>query len=150
MGRVSHDTTQELPRDIRRDIERLDRWSNAASDSTQAGRFDKADELCRKLLKHYPNMIDGPHRLAELRSAQGRWREAAEAYDQALDVIALAPEGYDRGGVAAFRRVRDLARANAGLPPTRSLPPEVAAYLAPPPLRLVQFIVRKFREFRVK
>jgi len=142
--------TASLPREIREDIERLERWSNGVLDAIEAGRHAEAEELCRKLAEHYPEMIDSHERLAALRSAQGRWREAAEAYDRAIEVIARSPGDYDRGLVADFCRSRDEAWTKAGLLNDKPLPPEIAAHIAPAPLRLVQNIVRKIREFRVR
>jgi tetratricopeptide (TPR) repeat protein len=150
MSSASHDINSEPRCYTDREIKRLDHLSNAANSAIRAGRHEKAERFCEKIQKQYPEMIDGPHRLAELRSSQGRWKEAADACDQALGIIARDLEGFDRHGIDYFRGLRDQARKNAGLPPTRSLPPQIAAYLAPAPLRLVRFIVRKIREFRIR
>jgi tetratricopeptide (TPR) repeat protein len=143
----NREETSSLPREIRDDIERLERWSNGVLDAIEARRYAEAEDLCRRLAEHYPELIDSHERLAALRSAQGRWREAADAYDQAIEVIARSPNDYDRGLVADFCRSRDEAWTKAGLPNNKPLPPEIAAHIAPAPLRLVQNIVRKIRGF---
>ncbi len=102
--------------EILKDIQRLETWSNGVQDGIEAGRFAEAERLCEKLLQHYPDQIDGHHRTATVREAQGRWAEAAAAYDRVLSHIERHPKGFDEESIAYHREQRDQARQRAANP----------------------------------
>lgn len=91
----------------------LDALSNSVLDAIEAGEYDEAEKLCEKLLREYPEMLDGHDRLATLREAQGRFQEAAEHYSKALEVIREHPEGTDEETVEYLTGKRDRALAKA-------------------------------------
>lgn len=90
----------------------LDRLGNSALDAIEAGRFEEAEKLCRRLLSEYPDAPDGHERMAMLREAQGRFQEAAERYGAVLEMMRREPEGFDPEAVRYFedRRKRALSK----------------------------------------
>ena len=74
----------------------LDALSNSVQDAIEARKYDEAEKRCQRLLLEFPEVIDGHHRLAELREAQGRFQEAAEHYTKALTIIARTPKEFGR------------------------------------------------------
>lgn len=91
----------------------LDALSNSVLDAIEAGKYDEAERLCRRLLLEWPQMMDGHDRLGALREAEGRFEEAAEHYAKALDVIRRHPEGTDEGTIEHLTEERDRALAKA-------------------------------------
>ncbi|MBI2176973.1 MAG: tetratricopeptide repeat protein [Candidatus Tectomicrobia bacterium] len=91
----------------------LDALSNSVLDSIEAGDYDEAEKRCRRLLLEYPEMLDGHDRLATLREAQGRFKEAAEHYEKAMLVVHRHPEGTDQETVQELKEKRDRALAKA-------------------------------------
>ena len=55
-------------------------------DLRTAGKVDRAREVCREMIKQYPNRPDGYHQLALVADKQKRYREAQGMYAQALRV----------------------------------------------------------------
>lgn len=91
----------------------LDALSNSVMDAIEARDFDAAEKRCQKLLLEFSDVIDGYVRLAMLREAQGRFQEAAEHYDKALEMIRRTPEGFDNETVRYLTEQRDQALAKA-------------------------------------
>jgi uncharacterized protein YecA (UPF0149 family) len=98
---------------IAEEVQRLDDLSNGALDAIQARRYEDADRLCEKLIRDYPELIDGHDRLGMLREAQGRFAEAAEHYAKALAIIEGEPDRHDQQMAGMFRKRRDETRARA-------------------------------------
>ena len=44
----------------------LDKLSTRALDAIEAGNYDQAEQLCKKLLRNYRKMFDGHDRMAML------------------------------------------------------------------------------------
>jgi len=65
----------------------IDQLSNRAAEAIDAGRYDEAETLCRNLLEKYPDQLDGHDRFGMLREAQGRFKEAADHYTKAIEMI---------------------------------------------------------------
>ena len=65
----------------------LDKLSNRALDAIEAGHYEQAEKLCRKLLRVYRKSFDGHARMAKLREAQERFQEAADHYAKLLTMI---------------------------------------------------------------
>jgi tetratricopeptide (TPR) repeat protein len=89
----------------------LDDLSNSAIDAIEAGQYDKAEELCQKLLRDYPDVFDGHERMAMLREAQGRFQEAAENYNKVLDMMQKKPKNVDQETIQYITELRDQALA---------------------------------------
>lgn len=87
----------------------IDKLSNRALDAIKAHDYKKAEKLCRRLLREYPDQFDGHARLGMLREAQGRFEEAAEQYSKLLEMIKRSPGGTDKQTVRYFERQRDQA-----------------------------------------
>lgn len=89
----------------------LDKLSNRALDAIEAGRYDQAEQLCRKLLRNHRKAFDGHDRMAKLRQAQGRFQEAARHYSKLLEMINKDPTGTDQETVQYVTEKRDRALA---------------------------------------
>jgi tetratricopeptide (TPR) repeat protein len=90
----------------------IDQLSNAAVDAIESGRFEQAEKLCERLLREYPQKVDGHDRFGMLREAQGRFQEAADHYTQALAMIEEQREAFDDEAIAYFRESLNRARSN--------------------------------------
>lgn len=89
----------------------LDKLSNRALDAIEAGRYDQAEQLCRKLLRNHRKAFDGHDRMAKLRQAQGRFQEAARHYSKLLEMINKDPTGTDQETVQYVTEKRDRTLA---------------------------------------
>ena len=89
----------------------LDKLSNRALDAIEAGRYDHAEQLCRKLLRNHRKAFDGHDRMAKLRQAQGRFQEAARHYTKLLEMMQKDPTGTDPETVQYVTEKRDRALA---------------------------------------
>ena len=89
----------------------LDELSNSVLDAIEARRYDEAEKLCRRLLSEYPDLMDGHERLAELRKQQGRFQEAVDHYNQALQIIEQNSEGFGEEALEYLKELRDEALA---------------------------------------
>ncbi len=87
----------------------LDDLSNSVVDAIEAGKYDRAEKLCQKLLSEYPEVFDGHERLAMLREAQGRFQEAVDHYTNVIDM--MNKEGIDQETIEYVTELRDEARA---------------------------------------
>jgi tetratricopeptide (TPR) repeat protein len=90
-----------------------DQLSNRALDAIEAGRYDKAEKLCQRLLCHWPELFDGHERLALLRQRQGRFQEAADHYSEVLGMIQQEAQGTDAETLQHFTQCRDRALRQA-------------------------------------
>lgn len=65
----------------------LDDLSNEALDLIDAGKLEDAEVLAQKLLTGYPEVSDGLEKMAMIREAQGRNKEATDYYRKAVKVM---------------------------------------------------------------
>jgi tetratricopeptide (TPR) repeat protein len=92
----------------------LDEWSNGARDAIDAGRLDEAEALSEKLIAEYPDVHDGHELRGLIREKQGRWADAAAAFQEAwLTVERMGPKYVDPEVGRYLREQRDAARARA-------------------------------------
>jgi tetratricopeptide (TPR) repeat protein len=91
----------------------LDDLSNRVVDAIEKGRFSRAEKLCRRLLREYPKMFDGHERMAMLRTAQGRYEEAAKHYEIVLGMMRKNPIGIDKETIQYVTERRDEVLAKA-------------------------------------
>lgn len=91
----------------------LDKLSNSVVDAIEAGDFDAAAKRCQQLLREYPDVFDGHERMAMVREAQGRFREAAEHYAKLLKMMKKDPQGLDPEMIGHFTEQREQALAKA-------------------------------------
>ena len=73
----------------------LDKLSNSVVDLVRENQLDKAEEVCRKLLKEYPDQVDGIERLAHVYEARGQKKKAIEYYRKAAE-FAGTHEDFDQ------------------------------------------------------
>ena len=84
--------------------------SNSVWEYIKGEKWDKAEDACKRLLKEYPDQIDGLHRSAELWEARGNTGKAAEYYKKAAD-FAKEAEGFDQSTIDSFtQKAEQLAK----------------------------------------
>jgi tetratricopeptide (TPR) repeat protein len=108
----------------------LDELSNSVVERIREGRLDEALTLCERLLREYPDVVDGLERSAMVHEARGDYALAAHFYRRALDFTELPEQrdgfeeegrDYYRDKIATMQRLAAPAGAgNEDLPPTRS------------------------------
>jgi tetratricopeptide (TPR) repeat protein len=87
--------------------------SNAVVDMVQAGNLDAAERAAHDLLARFPNVHDGYDRLGMVCEARGDYRQAANYYRKAINVIRNHPDNYDREFEAVFQRLVDRLETQA-------------------------------------
>ena len=73
----------------------LDQLSNSVVDLIKQNKMDKAEAVSRRLLKEYPDQVDGLNRLAMVYEARGEKEKAVEHYRKAYR-FAMSQEGFDQ------------------------------------------------------
>jgi predicted TPR repeat methyltransferase len=91
----------------------LDDLSNSVLDAIETRKYERAEQLCQRLLKEYPDVFDGHERLATLREAQGRFHEAADHYGAVLEMMMKNTWGIDEETIQYITERRDNALAKA-------------------------------------
>lgn len=61
-------------------LDEIDLLSNQVPDLIRQGRIDAAQAVVRRLVKEFPDALDGEERAAEVEEARGNWAEAARMY----------------------------------------------------------------------
>ena len=89
----------------------LDALSNSVLDAIEAHKYDEAEKLCQKLLLEYPEVCDGPMRMAEIQEARGRFQEAARNYSKVLEIMSQQAGLEEAITEMTQRRDRALAKA---------------------------------------
>lgn len=79
----------------------LDKLSNSVIQLIDQNKFDKAEKACHKLMKKYPDQIDGLHRFAQLYETRGENEKAVDFYLKAAD-FAKADGSFDQGSIDMF------------------------------------------------
>jgi len=87
----------------------LDQLSNSVFDLINKGKLDEAEAAANKLLKEYPDQIDGLHRLAQVYEARGDKAKAVEYLWKTVE-FAESEEGFDRQSVDWF--LSEIKRLN--------------------------------------
>ena len=107
----------------------LDKLSNRALDAIEAGHFQRAEQLCKKLLRVYRKAPDGHERMGMLRMAQGRYEDALRHYDKLMEIARKAPEYFGPEAEQYIDELRGQAQAaiaSAAAEPTDETPDTVA------------------------
>lgn len=91
----------------------LDKLSNRAAEAIEAGRYQQAEQLCKKRLRLYRKAPDGHERMAMLRQAQGRFADAARHYGKLFEMLQKNPQDFDPESVQYITALRDQALAEA-------------------------------------
>ncbi len=79
----------------------LDQLSNSVVKLIEQNKLDKAEKVSRKLLRDYPDQIDGLNRLAMVFEARGENSKAAEYYGKAA-AFAKSQPGFDKEAIRWF------------------------------------------------
>ena len=72
----------------------LDQLSNSVVDLIDENKLDEAEAVSKRLLREYPDQIDGFERLGQVHEARGKRSEAADCYQKAADFARTMP-GFD-------------------------------------------------------
>lgn len=91
-------TVEEAPAYVYTDLDDL---SNQVPQLLEQGKYDEAEEVCRNLLKQFPEQIDGLHRLAEVFEAKGDNLKAVEYYRRTAE-FARGSKGFGKESVEYF------------------------------------------------
>jgi tetratricopeptide (TPR) repeat protein len=94
-------------------LDELTEASNAVVDMVQAGNLDAAEQAAHDLLARFPDVHDGYDRLGMVCEARGDYRQAANYYRKAINVIRNHPDNYDREFEAVFQRLVDRLETQA-------------------------------------
>ena len=89
----------------------LDKLSNRALDAIEAGRFQQAEQLCKKLLRVYRKAPDGHERMGMLRMVQGRFEEALRHFDKLLHMARKEPQYFGPEAEQHIAALRSQAMA---------------------------------------
>jgi tetratricopeptide (TPR) repeat protein len=76
----------------------LDQLSNRVVDLIAQNKLDEAEAVARKLLKDYPDQIDGLDRLAQVYEARDEKEKAVEYYRKAANFARSMP-GFDQKSI---------------------------------------------------
>ncbi len=93
------------------DLLQLEDWMHEGEHAVQDGHFERAEELCEKIFKGFPDVIHGHYLLGKLRAAQGRWADAAAAFGEAVRMIEANRREYRDAVLKEMRGYLDEARA---------------------------------------
>ncbi len=89
----------------------LDRLSNQVMGWIRNGKYEKAQKGCEKLLKDFPEVIDGYNGFAELYEKRGNIAKAIEYYKKCLAFIKKKPEGFGGDTIDYFElKIKDLKK----------------------------------------
>jgi len=89
----------------------LDKLSNRALAAIEAGRFQHAEQLCKKLLRVYRKAPDGHERMGMLRMAQGRFEDALRHYDLLMEMARKESECFGSEAEQYIDELRGQAQA---------------------------------------
>lgn len=94
----------------------LDEVSNSVLDLVEEKRFPDALAACERLLREYPDVVDGLERSGMVYEAMGELEKARDFYARALAFTELPEQrdGFGDGGTPAFCRER-MAEIDARL-----------------------------------
>jgi tetratricopeptide (TPR) repeat protein len=93
----------------------LDDLSNSVLDLVRAGHFDQALAACNRLLKEFPDIVDGFERSAMVHAKMGNHALAADFYRKALDFVTHPSRRDDYDDVDFYREQVDKEERLAGL-----------------------------------
>jgi Tfp pilus assembly protein PilF len=79
----------------------LDQLSNSVVELIKQNKLDKAEAVSWRLLREYPDQVDGFNRLAMVYEARGEKTKAAGYYRKAAD-FAKSHEGFDQDSADWF------------------------------------------------
>ena len=96
----------------------LDRLSNSVLDLVRRRRFDRALEVCKRLLDEYPDVVDGLEHSGHVHAAMGDHALAANFYRRAFAFVSapIRRMDYDEEGIEWYR---EQAEAEERLAPSR-------------------------------
>jgi len=79
----------------------LDLLSNSVMDLIDENKLEEAEAVSKRLLREYPDQIDGFERLGQVHEARGERSEAADCYQKAADFARTMP-GFDPESVEYY------------------------------------------------
>ena len=92
-------------------VDELDDLSNSVLDLIQDGKLDEAENVCQKLLRQYPDQVDGLDRLAMVYEAQGNNKKAAEYFRKTAQFMKSNP-GFDKEAIEWALREADRVESS--------------------------------------
>jgi len=86
----------------------IDALSNETISLIENNEYEKAEKNCMRLIKEFPDNIDGHVRYGDLFSATGKFDKAIESYEKVIQYMKTNP-GFDEEGVDWYKeKIQDL------------------------------------------
>ncbi|MFW5700412.1 MAG: SEC-C metal-binding domain-containing protein [Cyclobacteriaceae bacterium] len=86
----------------------IDALTNETISLIERREFAKAEENCKRLMKDYPDNIDGHERYGDLFTATGEFEKAIESYEKVIQFMKTNP-GFDRESIDWYKKkIEDL------------------------------------------
>ena len=89
----------------------LDELMHEAEHAIEDGHFERAEDIHREIRHHSPLTIHSAYLLGKLRTAQGRWAQAASAYEEAMKIIQADRGNFDDEAVREIEQGLEAARS---------------------------------------
>ncbi len=88
----------------------LDNLSNQVPALIKQEKYDEAEDVCQRLLKEYPEQIDGLHRFGQVLEAKGEFRQASEYYLKSAE-FAKQTDGFEQVSIDRFmQKAEELSK----------------------------------------
>ncbi len=88
----------------------LDNLSNQVPALIKQQKYVEAEEVCQRLLKEFPDQIDGLHRFAEVLEAKGDYQQAAKYYRKSGE-FAKQADGFEEASADHFmKKAEEIAK----------------------------------------
>ena len=89
--------------------------SNSVLDLVKNKQFKKAKTVCKRLLKEYPEIIDGFERYGLVFAAEGNKTKAIHYYLKAIKFIIENPDGFDNESILLLLKLIEDLNNGKGL-----------------------------------
>jgi tetratricopeptide (TPR) repeat protein len=80
----------------------IDALTNETISLIEKKEYAKAEENCKRLMKDFPDYIDGHERYGDLFSATGEFEKAIESYEKVIQYMETNP-GFDEEGIDWYK-----------------------------------------------
>lgn len=89
----------------------IDSLSNETIDLIEGKEFAKAEKNCERLVKEFPDCVDGHEMYGDLFSAKGETAKAIESYEKAIRFM-KTHSGFEEDGIARLKeKMGELKKA---------------------------------------
>jgi tetratricopeptide (TPR) repeat protein len=96
------DVMKAIPNNSRFFESDIDGLTNDTISLIEQKEYAKAKENCIRLMKEFPDYIDGHERYGDLYSATGEFEKAIESYEKVIQYMKTNP-GFDKEGIEWYK-----------------------------------------------